>query len=123
MPKAYGRDRLEERPDGTLALSSLRDKGWSGRDESGPVPRPGTAVRWDDALFEVVSAEATASGGHRYTLAPWDDRLLVRAAISEYGPDAGPGTSTLPAATPRPVAARRDRLGWASLPEPASERA
>lgn len=119
MPKAYGRDRLEERPDGTLALSSLRDKGWSGRDESGPVPRPGAAVRWDDTLFEVVSVEPTASGGHRYTLAPWDDRLLVRGAISEYGPDAGPGTSTLPAATPRPVAARRDRRGWASLPEPA----
>jgi hypothetical protein len=55
------------------------------------VPRPGTAVLWDGALYEVVEAEITASGGFRYTLAPWDERLVVRGTPAAYGAEAPPG--------------------------------
>lgn len=39
---------------------------------------PGTAVRWEDAIWEVVSAEATPAGTFRYELTPWDDQHAIR---------------------------------------------
>src|SRR5512143_988669 len=86
MPRPLGRDRLEPTGDGTVVLLSLRPKGWSGREEGGPRSpvRPGTAVRWDGELFEVLRVEPRASGGWRHVLAPWDERNLVRSVV-EYG--------------------------------------
>jgi hypothetical protein len=42
---------------------------------------PGTAVRWEDDLWEVVSAEGVAGGGVRYELEPWDDRHAIRVLL------------------------------------------
>jgi hypothetical protein len=39
---------------------------------------PGTAIRWEDDLWEVLSAEETAAGTFRYELAPWDEQLAIR---------------------------------------------
>ena len=42
---------------------------------------PGTAVRWEDALYEVVDARREPSGGFLYTLAPWDERHAIRLVL------------------------------------------
>ena len=42
---------------------------------------PGTAVRWEDAIWEVVSAEATPAGTFRYELTPWDDQHAIRVLL------------------------------------------
>lgn len=86
MPRPLGRDRLEPTTDGTFVLLSLRPKPWKGREEVSPRAPivPGTAVRWEGELYEVLSVEPRASGGHRHVLARWDDRYLVRSLV-EYG--------------------------------------
>ena len=88
MPRPLGRDRLEPTTDGTVVLLSLRPKGWSGRQEVSPRAPvlPGTAVRWEGELYEVLRVEARTGGGVRHVLAPWDDRYLVRNLV-EYGAD------------------------------------
>ncbi len=108
MPRPLGRDRLEPTSDETIVLLSLHPKPWAGREEVSPrAPAlPGTAVRWDGALFEVLSVEPRPGGGWRHVLAPWDDRFLVRV-LEEYGetgedpPRAG-GEEDLPAARSAP---------------------
>ena len=119
MPRPTGRDRLEPTTDGTVVLLSLRPKGWSGREEGGPrAPvRPGTAVRWDGDLWEVLRVEPRAGGGWRHVLAPWDERNLVRSVV-EYGEAGGPVGSEAPAPAPEPpptVAVPRE-AGAAGLP-------
>lgn len=86
MPRPHGRDRLEPTDDGTVLLLSLRSKGWTGRPEVPPRAPvlPGTAVRWEGALWEVLRVEARAGGGFRHVLVPWDDRFLVRS-VETYG--------------------------------------
>jgi hypothetical protein len=105
-PRPTGRDRLEPTTDGTVVLLSLRPKGWSEREEGGPrAPvRPGTAVRWDGDLWEVLVVEPRAGGGWRHVLAPWDERNLVRSVV-EYGEAGGPAEredAPPPAEHPRP---------------------
>ncbi len=90
MPSPLGRDRIEPSTDGTVVLLSLRPKGWSGRQEvstRAPV-LPGTAVRWEGELYEVLSVTPRAGGGWRHVLAPWDDRFLVRDLVP-YGMEVG----------------------------------
>lgn len=91
MPRPHGRDRLEPTDDGTVVLLSLRPKGWAGRPEVPPRAPvlPGTAVRWDGALWEVLRVEARVGGGFRHVLVPWDDRFLVRS-VEAYGDDPEP---------------------------------
>lgn len=86
MPRPLGRDRLEPTTDETIVLLSLRPKPWAGREEVSPRAPvlPGTAVRWDGGLYEVLSVEPRVEGGFRQVLAPWDDRYLVRNLV-EYG--------------------------------------
>ncbi|MBK8596662.1 MAG: hypothetical protein IPP07_10360 [Holophagales bacterium] len=86
MPRPLGRDRLEPTTDETIVLLSLRPKPWSGREEVSPRAPvlPGTAVRWDGELYEVLRVEPRAGGGFRHVLAHWDDRYLVRTLV-EYG--------------------------------------
>jgi hypothetical protein len=108
MPRPLGRDRLEPTSDETIVLLSLRPKPWAGREEVSPRAPvlPGTAVRWDGGLFEVLRVEPRPGGGWRHVLAPWDERFLVRV-LEEYGetgedpPRAG-GEEELPAARPAP---------------------
>ncbi len=122
MPRPTGRDRLEPTTEGTVVLLSLRPKGWSGREEGGPrAPvRPGTAVRWDGDLWEVLRVEPRAGGGWRHVLAPWDERNLVRSLV-EYGEAGGPAGSGVPAPAvePPPLAAETRETEAASLSGPA----
>ena len=85
MPRPIGSDRVEERPGGRVRLSSRFPKGWTARRPAGPgVPlHPGTAVRWEDDLWEVLDAEETPAGGHAYDLAPWDGQQAIRV-LSAY---------------------------------------
>jgi len=121
VPRPAGRDRLEPTTDGTVVLLSLRPKGWSGREEGGPrAPiRPGTAVRWEGDLWEVLLVEPRAGGGWRHVLAPWDERNLVRSLV-EYGEAGGAAASEVVSAEPEapsPAAEARE-IGASSLAEP-----
>lgn len=83
MPRPFGRDRVEERPDGRVRLTGPRPKGWVARRPAGPgVPlHPGTAIAWGEGIWEVLSAEENPSGGVLYELAPWDDRHAIRLLL------------------------------------------
>lgn len=82
MPSPFGDDRVEEKGDGKVRLSCPSPKGWAPRRPAGPgvVLHPGTAIRWEDELWEVVSAEETP-GGVRYELSPWDERNAIRVLL------------------------------------------
>ncbi|MGH9365811.1 MAG: hypothetical protein ACRD1B_11195 [Thermoanaerobaculia bacterium] len=82
--EAYGQDFLEKVPDGTVFLSSPASKGWTARQERTPTraEHPGTAVRWQGDVFEVVQANALPDGSLRYKLAPWDFRHAIRVIQS-----------------------------------------
>ena len=78
--RAYGRDRLEQKPDETFHLFSPVSKGWIGRKPGTQTSaeHPGTAVDWENEVFEVVAAEPLPSGGMRYLLARWEERHTIR---------------------------------------------
>jgi len=80
VPHPVGRDRVEERPDGRVRLSCLHPKEWTPRRPAGHglALHPGTAVRWEDEIWEVLSAEETPAGACRYELARWDDQHAIR---------------------------------------------
>ena len=89
MPEPHGRDRVALLDNGQISLGSLRPKGWEGRNEPvGPVVRPGTAVQWDDALYEVLRVETSPAGGTRYLLALWAlPDSIVEAVTFHHSPD------------------------------------
>ncbi len=122
MPRPTGRDRLEPTTDGTVVLLSLRPKGWAGRQEISPrAPLlPGTAVRWDGDLYEVLHVEARAGGGFRHVLAPWDDRYLVRTLV-EYGGAGEPLRADTEAPGPGTPAPPLASVAAASLAEGAAD--
>lgn len=120
MPRPAGRDRLEPTTDGTVVLLSLRPKGWTGRHEVSPRAPvvPGTAVRWEGELWEVLSVEERAGGGFRHVLAPWDDRFLVRTLVG-YGEDpGGEARQAVPEPVPEPVPPADAPPGSAGEPGP-----
>jgi hypothetical protein len=82
VPTAFGTDRLESGADGRAVLVCSTSKGWRPR-ASGVAARraehPGTAVKWDGEIFEVVSAEPVAGGGIRYEIAPWRQEVAIRS--------------------------------------------
>ena len=68
----------------TIVLLSLRPKPWAGREEVSPRAPvlPGTAVRWDGLLYEVLAVEPRAGGGFRH-LVPGpagDTKNIARSA-------------------------------------------
>src|SRR5258708_23310504 len=83
MPLPPGADRLEAASGGHLVLFSAHDKGWRPRLAATRLApdHPGTAVRWEEQIFEVLDVEA-GGGGVRYTLALWDERHVIRVAES-----------------------------------------
>ncbi len=116
MPTPYGRDRVAELEDGSIALSALRPKGWTGRAEAnGAMTIYGTAVEWEDAIWEVVRVETTPSGGTRYILAPWDERLVIRSYV-RYPGDETLSAGPVPAAV-RPAATAATNA-WRRIPPP-----
>lgn len=89
-PTAFGTDRAEALPDGSIALTCETRKSWTDR-RSGTQIRaehPGTAVRWGDEIFEVIEAIPLPlpAGGVRYRLAPWQDRHAIRVIESYDAP-------------------------------------
>ena len=83
MPRAHGRDRVETLDGERLRIVSPIPKGWrAGK----PATRtraefPGTAVAWDDTLWEVVSSEERTGANSRYVLAPWKDNHAIRLTV------------------------------------------
>jgi hypothetical protein len=89
--RPHGNDRIEV-ADGAVWLVCAAPKGWSPRRGQSHTSSeyPGTAVRWDTELFEVVDAISHPDGSVRYRLEPWPDRHAVRSirtydAASEAG--------------------------------------
>jgi DNA-binding transcriptional LysR family regulator len=79
MPRPIGSDRVRELAD-RIELTTLREKGWRPRTEPefGRPPHPGTAVEWEDVLYEVVAIEPVPAGGFRYILQPWEPACVIR---------------------------------------------
>ena len=84
---AFGSDRAEPLPDGSIALTCDVSKGWTCRRAGAQTSaeHPGTAVRWNEGIFEVLEAAALPGGGMRYRLGPWQDRHAIRR-IEAYDP-------------------------------------
>ena len=80
MPRPVLTDRLEPGSSGRLVLFSAASKGWRARKlpTRSSAGVPGTAVRWEEGLFEVLEAAALPGGEVRYELAPWDERHPAR---------------------------------------------
>jgi hypothetical protein len=79
--KPYGSDRVETGADGATWIVSASPKGWTPRRgrEHTSSEYPGTAVRWETELFEVVDAITRGDGTVAYRLEPWPDRHTVRS--------------------------------------------
>jgi hypothetical protein len=75
----YGSDRIRTAGDKVI-LHCGRPKGWIPRSPPSGTHKehPGTAVRWQDSYWEVVTAEGLQNGAVRYVLAPWRDDLVMR---------------------------------------------
>ncbi|HSB36861.1 MAG TPA: hypothetical protein VLH41_08280, partial [Thermoanaerobaculia bacterium] len=75
---------LEAGPAGRVILLSAASKGWRARKSAtrDSAEIPGTAVRWEDGLFEVLDVLALPDGEVRYELAPWDVRHSARHAVT-----------------------------------------
>src|SRR5581483_2162777 len=75
-----GSDRVREVAGGRILLYSRYPKPWQTRSaKTNTSPEhPGTALFWEEAIFEVVSAEAQQGGGVRYVLEPWRDEHAMR---------------------------------------------
>jgi hypothetical protein len=69
MARVFGDDRVEIRADGSRVLTCSHSKGWHARIAGSQTraEHPGTAVRWEDTIYEVIEAD------------PLFDRLPVRA--------------------------------------------
>jgi hypothetical protein len=78
--RPFGSDRVEAAPDGGVWLICGESTGWTPRRGRAHTPGefPGTAVRWETEIFEVVEALAGADGTQRYRLEPWPDRHAIR---------------------------------------------
>ena len=83
MPRPFGSDRIEIISSGHLHLVCPRPKEWVARRPAGPgnVLHPGTAIRWEEELWEVVDAGDALGGGAWYELARWDDRHAIRLVL------------------------------------------
>ncbi len=111
MPRPFGTDRVEEPPGRAVRLLCRRPKAWVPRRlaERGLPLHPGTAVRWEDALWEVVSASDLPGGGVRYELSPWDDRNAIRVLLPYDG------TSESEREADARDLGRRRAAGWLAL--------
>lgn len=80
MPRAFGRDRVTPRDDGTIALASPYPKKWRARVAKTLTTAefPGTAVLWDEHHYEVIAASETRNGPSEYVLAPWNPSHSIR---------------------------------------------
>jgi len=84
MPAAHGEDLASPAGEG-WRLECARAKAWTPRSRATRTSpeHPGTAVRWDGSLFEVVSLSRAAGGSVIYVLEPWADSHTIRR-LEEY---------------------------------------
>jgi hypothetical protein len=85
--KAHGHDTVLPQKDGSFLLECPMPKGWVGRKTGTQTSaeHPGTAVRWEEQIFEVVEAAPSQRGGIRYRLAPWEGRHAIRVVAAYDG--------------------------------------
>ena len=78
--RPFGNDRVEAGSEG-IWLICREIKGWHPRRGRSHTSSeyPGTAVRWETELFEVVESISHPDGSVRYRLEPWPDRHAVRS--------------------------------------------
>lgn len=83
MPRPFGTDTIEELPARLVRIRCRGPKSWTARRpaERGLPLHPGTAVRWEDDLWEVVAAREAPGGGVWYDLCPWDDQQAIRVLL------------------------------------------
>jgi hypothetical protein len=71
---------VERKGDGSVTLSCAIAKGWKARQDA---PRralhPGTAISWQERVFEVVAIRVLPGGGVEYELGPWRKDLAIRS--------------------------------------------
>lgn len=77
--RPHGSDRVRAAGEKVI-LNAPISKGWTPRTPKTLTnsEHPGTTVLWDDAYFEVLSAEVMQEGGVRYVLVPWRDEHTIR---------------------------------------------
>jgi hypothetical protein len=85
MPGAYGLDSVSAGGPERWILECSLPKAWTAR---APATRtspehPGTAVRWDGLLYEVVSLSRSPAGKTLYVLSPWTEAHVIRR-IEDY---------------------------------------
>ena len=116
MPRAFGSDRLETGPDGAPLLVCRVTKNWSGRTSATrtSAEHPGTAVRWEDELYEVLEVAVLPSGEIGYRLASWDERHTIRT-LQAYGQEAEAAREAERRDMSRRVASRRISIALALL--------
>jgi len=85
--KAHGHDTVLPQKDGSFLLECPMPKGWIGRKPGTQMSaeHPGTAVRWEEQIFEVVEAAPGQRGGIRYRLALWEGRHAIRVVAAYDG--------------------------------------
>ena len=105
----FGGDSTVRLADGSLILTCPASKEWVARTTGAQTraAHPGTAVRWQDEIWEVVEAHPQAAGGIRYRLAPWDPAQAIRT-IETY--DAASEAARADVRAFRRGAVRRRRL-------------
>lgn len=83
MPRPFGTDRVEAAGHGRLRILCREPRAWTPRRPATPgmALHPGTAIRWEDDLWEVVGAEEVPGAGVRYELEPWDERHAIRVLL------------------------------------------
>lgn len=81
MPTPFGTDRLEIGPVGSFRLLCSTSKGWRPRAPTTGrrAEHPGTAIEWQQEIFEVVAADPLAGGAIRYSLEPWRNDFAIRS--------------------------------------------
>lgn len=113
MPTAYGTDRLQPGA-GPIVLACRVAKGWTGRDGE----TPGTAVAWDDGIYEVLDVRPRPAGGVEYVLAPWDDRRAFSAPQAYSADSERARASTAVRSAPTSKESSRLSASWATAPPP-----
>jgi hypothetical protein len=83
VPRPFGPDRIDLASSGHVRLTCPRPKEWVTRRPAGPgsVLHPGTAIRWEEELWEVVDAGDAPGGEAWYELARWDDQHAIRLVL------------------------------------------
>jgi len=78
--QSHGSDRVREVAGGRVILFSRYPKNWQPRVEKTLTSseHPGTAIFWEEAIYEVVSADAQPQGAVRYVLEPWREEHAMR---------------------------------------------